>query len=157
MTSVKFLCMFDPPPPSRSNAMKKAKRICIESLKEMGTILPTFFIATMVSVMLEFYLPEQIAYRVLGENPFLSIPLATIIGIILPIPRYATYPIALSLLEKGASIGTIFALISGEVILGSPDRDVMEFKYFGWRAFVLRLILCTLFVLAGSFVVEALL
>lgn len=137
--------------------MKKVAYVCIDSLKEMKTIIPAFFIATLIGVTLEFYLPEEIAFAVLGKNPFLSIPLATVIGIVLPIPRYATYPIAFSLFQKGASIGTIFALISGEVILGAPDRDVMEFKYFGWKAFVLRLILCTAFVTLGSFVAEVLL
>ena len=127
-----------------------------DSLKEMKTIIPAFFIATLIGVTLEFYLPEEIAFVVLGQNPFLSIPLATIIGIILPIPRYATYPIALSLFVKGASIGTIFALISGEVILGSPDRDILEFKYFGWKAFLSRLVLSTVFVMAAGLVAEVL-
>ncbi|UCE43439.1 MAG: permease [Candidatus Bathyarchaeota archaeon] len=131
--------------------------ILADSLKEMKTIVPAFFIATLIGVTLEFYLPSEIAFVVLGENPFLSIPLATVIGIILPIPRYATYPIAFSLFKKGASIGTIFALISGEVILGSPDRDIMELKYFGWKAFLTRLALCTAFVVLGGLVAEALL
>ena len=137
--------------------MSKIKEILINSSKDMRKIFPAFFVATIVSVMLEFFLPEDIVYIVLGENLFLSILLATVLGIILPIPRYATYPIAYFLLQKGASIGTIFALISGEVIIGSPDRDVMEFKYFGWKSFVLRGILCTVFVIIGSLVVEALL
>jgi len=136
---------------------KKIAYILIDSLKDMRRIIPAFFIATLAGVVLEFYVPEDIIFFVLGKNPFLSIPLATFIGIILPIPRYATYPIALSLFKEGASIGTIFALISGEVILGSPDRDVMEFKYFGWKAFVLRFVLCMVFVVVGSLVVEVLL
>jgi hypothetical protein len=142
----------------RKQALRsKVLYILRDSLKEMKTIIPAFFIATLIGVTLEFYLPEEIAFVVLGQNPFLSIPLATVIGIILPIPRYATYPIALSLFKKGASIGTIFALISGEVILGSPDRDILEFKYFGWKAFLSRLILSTAFVMAGGLVAEALL
>lgn len=136
---------------------KKVTYIFIDSLKEMKTIIPAFFIATLIGVTLEFYIPEEVMYTVLGKNPFLSIPLAAVIGIILPIPRYATYPIALSLFQKGAGIGTIFALISGEVILGSPDRDVMEFKYFGWKAFVSRMILCTMFVTVGGLAVEVIL
>jgi uncharacterized membrane protein YraQ (UPF0718 family) len=136
---------------------KKVAYVLVDSLKEMKTIIPAFFIATLIGVTLEFYLPEEIAFAVLGKNPFLSIPLATVIGIVLPIPRYATYPIAFSLFQKGASIGVIFALISGEVIIGSPDRDVMEFKYFGWRAFTSRLILCTAFVVVGGFIAEVLL
>jgi len=136
---------------------KRVAYVCIDSLKEMKTIVPAFFIATLVGVTLEFYLPDEIAFAVLGKSPILSIPLAAVIGIVLPIPRYATYPIAFSLFQKGASIGTIFALVSGEVILGSPGRDIMEFKYFGWKAFVSRLILCTAFVIVGSFVAEVLL
>lgn len=139
------------------NMMKKTKEICMKSLRDMRTIFPAFFVATLVGVMLEFFIPENIVYMVLGGNPFLSVVLATILGVILPIPRYATYPIAFSLFQKGASIGTIFALISGEVIIGSPDRDVMEFKYFGWKSFVFRGVLCTVFVIVGSLIVEALL
>ena len=136
---------------------EKVAYVLVDSLKEMKTIIPAFFIATLIGVMLEFCLPEEIAFAVLGQNPFLSVPLATVIGIVLPIPRYATYPIAFSLFQKGASIGTILALISGEVILGAPDRDILEFKYFGWKAFVLRLILCAAFVTVGGFAAEALL
>jgi len=138
-------------------ALKRMKKICVNSLRDMRTIFPAFFVATLIGVLLEFFIPEDIVYTVLGKDPFLSIVLATILGIILPIPRYATYPIAFSLLQKGATVGTIFALISGEVIIGSPDRDIMEFKYFGWKSFVARGILCTVFVIIGSLVVEALL
>ncbi|RLI34545.1 hypothetical protein DRO55_06390 [Candidatus Bathyarchaeota archaeon] len=141
----------------KSRAVRKAKEICKNSIRDMRTIFPAFFVATLISVMLDFFIPEELVYAVLGENPVLSIVLATVLGIILPIPRYATYPIALSLLQKGATIGTIFALISGEVIIGSPDRDVMEFSYFGWKSFVLRGTLCTIFVIIGSLIVEAIL
>ena len=135
---------------------KKFLYLIKDSLKEMRTIIPIFFIATLIGVTLEFYLPEDIVQLVLGRDPLLSIPLATFIGILLPIPRYATYPIALSLFIKGASIGTIFALISGEVILGAPDRDILEFKYFGWKSFVSRLVLCTIFVIAFGLLAEVL-
>lgn len=137
--------------------MGKVKEICLNSLKDMRRIFPAFFLATLASVILELFVPEDILYTVLGKNLFLSIVLATVLGIILPIPRYATYPIAFTLLRKGASLGVIFALISGEVIIGSPDRDVMEFKYFGWKSFVFRGILCTIFVIIGSLIVEAIL
>lgn len=134
--------------------MRSVKEIALGSLEEMKKIFPAFFIATLISVMFETYIPPEITRTILGKNPLLSIPLATIIGIILPIPRYATYPIASSLLQQGASLGAIFSLIAGEVIIGSPDRDVMEFKYFGWKAFTLRLVLCMVLVMLGGFLVE---
>jgi len=61
------------------------------------------------------------------------------------------------LFMKGASIGVIFALISGEVIFGSLDRDIMELKYFGLKSFLTRLVLCTIFVIVGGFLIEVLL
>jgi len=134
--------------------MRSVKGIALGSLEEMKKIFPAVFIATLISVMFETYIPPEITRTILGKNPLLSIPLATIIGIILPIPRYATYPIASSLLQQGASLGAIFSLIAGEVIIGSPDRDVMEFKYFGWKAFTLRLVLCMVLVILGGFLVE---
>ena len=135
--------------------MTGVREIALGSLEEMKRIFPIFFVATLISVLLEIYIPTEITRTILGKNPLLSIPLATIIGIILPIPRYATYPIASSLLQQGASVGAMFALIAGEVIIGSPDRDVMEFQYFGWKAFTLRLVLCTVLVMLGGFLMEA--
>ena len=137
--------------------MRSAREIVLGSLEEMKRIFPVFFIATLISVILEIYIPTEITRTILGKNSLLSIPLAAIIGIILPIPRYATYPIAFSLLQQGASLGAMFSLIAGEVIIGSPDRDVMEFKYFGWKAFTLRFFLCTILVILGGFLMEALL
>ncbi len=134
--------------------MTGVREVALGSLEEMKRIFPVFFVATLISVLLEVYIPSEITRTILGKNALLSIPLATIIGIILPIPRYATYPIASSLLQQGASLGAIFALIAGEVIIGSPDRDVMEFQYFGWKAFTLRLILCTVLVMLGGFLME---
>ncbi len=134
--------------------MMSVEELALGSIEEMKKIFPAFFVVTLLSVIFETYVPMGITRAILGKNQLLSIPLATAIGIILPIPRYATYPIAFSLLQQGASMGAIFSLIAGEVIIGSPDRDVMEFKYFGWKAFTLRLVLCMVFVMLGGFLVE---
>lgn len=137
--------------------MQKIREIFRNSLKEMKFILPIFFIAVLISVLIDLYIPNQAVYALLGKNLFLSIPLAAIIGVVLPIPRYATYPIAFTLLLKGAGFGVIFALISGEVICESIIRDVTEIKYFGIKFFSIRLILSTLFIVAGGFLIEVLL
>lgn len=137
--------------------MKKVREIFINSLKEMKLILPLFFIAVLTSVLIDIYVPNQIITNLLGKNLLFAIPLAAIIGVILPIPRYATYPIAFTLLMKGAGFGVIFALISGEVICESLVRDIVEIKYFGMKFFSVRLILSTLFITAGGFLIEVLL
>jgi hypothetical protein len=134
--------------------MNQIEKIYRNSLKEIKYIFPIFFAAVLLSALIELYIPNQIIYAVLGKNLLLSIPLATISGVILPIPRYATYPIAYTLYMKGATIGVIFSLISGEVIVGALDRDIMEFKFFGSKSYVLRMILCIIFVILGGFLIE---
>lgn len=137
--------------------MSKIREILIRSLKEMVFIVPVFFVAVLISVLIELYISNQIITSFLGKNLLFAIPLAAVLGIILPISRYATYPIASVLLAKGAGFGVIFALISGEVICESIVRDIVEIKYFGIKFFSTRLILSTLFVIAGGFLIEALL
>ena len=137
--------------------MSKVKIIFHNSLKAMKVILPIFFLANIASVFLKHFIPENIVYSFLGENIFLSIPFATIVGVLIPLPRYATYPLASVLFEMGACIGSVCSLIWGEVILGSLDRDVIEIKYFGWRSFLARLFLSILFATLGGFALEVLL
>jgi len=140
-----------------AKAQKKVREVLVRSMKEMIFIVPVFFLAVLVSVLIELYIPDQIISNLLGKNLLIAIPLAAVLGIILPISRYATYPIASVLLSKGAGFGVIFALISGEVICESVIRDLVEIKYFGIKFFSVRLILSTLFVIAGGFLIEFLL
>jgi uncharacterized membrane protein YraQ (UPF0718 family) len=137
--------------------MSKVKLIAQNSFKVMKTLIPLFFLANIASVFLEYFIPEGLVYSILGENVWVSIPLATLLGVLAPLPRYATYPLASTLFRMGASIGAVSSLIWGEVILGSLDRDVIEFKYFGWRSFVARLLLSIGFTILGGFAVEVLL
>ena len=123
----------------------------------MKTLIPIFLLANIASVFLEHYIPKDIVHSILGENRFVSILLATILGVLAPLPRYATYPLASTLFNMGASLGATSSLIWGEVILGSLDRDVLEFKYFGWRAFVARLLLSIVFTVIGGLALELLL
>src|SRR4030042_6499520 len=98
--------------------MSKVEIIFRNSLKALKVILPILLLANIASVFLEHYIPENIVYAILGENVFLAIPIASIVGVLAPLPRYATYPLASALFNKGASIGAISSLIWGEVILG---------------------------------------
>lgn len=136
--------------------MKKIREITTGSLKEMKFILPIFFVAVLIGVLIELYLPDKFITNLLGKNLWVAIPLATIAGVLFPIPRYATYPIAFALLLKGAGFGVIFALISGEVISESIIRDVVEIKYFGIKFFSARMVLSIIFIIAGGFLIEVL-
>ena len=138
--------------------MKKSlKEILINSLKSMRFILPIFFISVLLSVLIDQFIPDSIIQLFLGKNFWIAVPVAAVLGAILPIPRYATYPIAFTLFEKGASMGVIFALICGEVIVESIVRDVMEVKYFGWRFFTSRLFISIVFITIGGYIVAVVL
>lgn len=123
----------------------------------MRLILPIFFFAVLAGVLIERFIPDSLVNSLLGKNLFIAIPLAAFLGVILPIPRYATYPIAFALLLKGSGYGVVFALISGEVIFESFVRDYVEVKYFGIKFFSLRMVLSLLLIIAGGFLIEAVL
>lgn len=139
------------------NIHKKIKTITRGSLKEMGIILPIFFIAVLIGTIMELYIPTDFISNLVNKNLYFAIPLAALIGVLLPIPRYATYPIAFALFIKGAGFGIVFALISGEVICESLARDLIEIKYLGLKFFSTRLILSLIFIIAGAFIIEILL
>ncbi len=134
----------------------KIKKILLNTLKELKTLVPIFFLAVLLGEVIERYLPDAVFDSLLGRNLLIAIPLATIIGIIFPIPRYATYPIAFALFLKGSGYGVAFALISGEVIGESVVRDLLEVKYFGLKFFTTRFVLSTIFIIAGAFIIEGL-
>lgn len=128
-----------------------------KTAKQMAVILPVFFLAVLFSVVIDKYLPQSFIDSFLSEKSFWAIPLAAIVGIIFPIPRYATYPIAFVLFSSGAGVGVAFALISGEVISESIIRDVVEIKYFGFKFFSARLIFSTIGVIVGGYIIEIIL
>jgi uncharacterized membrane protein YraQ (UPF0718 family) len=130
--------------------------LLLATLHDAARILPLFGLAVLGSTALQLYVPREWVYSILGQNLLVAIPLAAVAGILLPIPRYATYPIAWALYQKGATLGVVYALIAGEVILGSLERDVMEFRFFGWRSYGLRTVLCTVFVILTAFLLELL-
>lgn len=137
--------------------MKHAKEIITSSLKELKFILPMFLLGVLFSVLVEFYVSDQFITSLLGKHLLIAIPAAALIGIIIPIPRYATYPIAFTLLTKGASFGVIFALISAEVLTGTVVREALEVKYFGFKFSILRILISVIFIIAGAFLFEVLL
>jgi len=133
------------------------KDILKKSLKELTKILPIFFIAIVFSVLIEIYIPDSLILSLIGKKVYIAIPIATLIGVLIPIPRYATYPIAGTLLMKSAGFGVIFALIAGEVVSESFAREYLSIKYLGIKFFCIKFLLSTIFIIAGSFLIEVLL
>ena len=134
---------------------KKKLRIALNGVvKDFRLVLPLFFVAVLIASFAEVNVPDYVILGILGKNLYISIFIATVAGIILPFPKYASYPIAAFLFAKGAFIGAIFAFIAGEVFIGNLFEDYLEIKYFGWRFFFLRLIASFVFVFCAALIVE---
>ena len=110
-----------------------------------------------MGVLIEIYIQDSVVTSLIGKNVYLASPLATLIGIILPIPRYATYPIAAILLLKSAGFGVIFALVAGEVITESFAREYLSIKHLGIKFFMVRTILTLILVTIVGILIEELL
>ena len=93
------------------------------SLKDLFIILPIFFIAVLIGVIAETYVPAKVIQSLLGKNLISSILIATIAGMILPFPQYSAYPFAAFLYKSGAYIGAVFGFIAGEIFIGNLFED----------------------------------
>jgi len=133
---------------------KKFKQAGIGILKDFRSVLPLFFLAVLIASFAEVNVPDYVILGILGNNIYLSIFIATVAGILLPFPKYASYPLAALLYAKGAFIGSIFAFIAGEVFIGNLFEDYLEVKYFGWRFFWFRLFASFVFVFLAALIVQ---
>lgn len=127
------------------------------TLSQLLFLTPLFYAAVVVGSIIELYVPAPLTHSLINSNPILAISLAACAGLILPIPRYATYPIALSLLATGASYGVILALISGEVVFESLARDALEIKLFGLKFFSLRAVVSLLLIIITGVITDLIL
>ncbi len=133
------------------------KKIIKESTKDLVIILPIFFIAIIVSVIAEHYIPDYIIQGILGKNIFLSILIATAAGIILPFPKYTSYPFAAFLYTSGAHIGAVFAFIAGETFIGNIFEDYLEIKYFSLRFWLMRFFVSFVLILIAAIIIQVIL
>lgn len=136
---------------------QKIKEIIRSSLKDLVMFLPVFFIAIIISVIAEVKIPDSVVHSILGQNLVLSIAIATLAGIILPFPQYASYPFAAFLYNSGAYIGAVFAFIAGEVFIGNVFEDYLEIKYFSLRFWLMRFVVSFLLVFIGGLIIQILL
>jgi len=99
-------------------------------------LLCAFLIAGLIQVLLT---QEKIAYWLGEGSGWRGIFLACISGALLPGGPYVYYPIAVTLLRAGASLGVVVAFISAKNVW-SVVRLPLEFALLGPRLTVARLL-----------------
>ncbi len=113
----------------------QALRIAVKSLID---ILPmVFVIIIFIGLMLGLVPPGEIS-RFIGEQTGLrGILLVGVLGAVMYIPSLLSFPLAASLLEKGASIGAVAAFITTLTMIGVVTLP-LEMKELGKEMAFLR-------------------
>lgn len=127
----------------------RSSQVTWEYFMEMAFILPPVFI---LMGLMEVWLPKDKIQVWLGNDSGLRGGLFSLILGTLPTgPLYVAFPLAASLLHKGASITNVVIFLGSWAALKIPQLMV-EVKFLGWNFALLRFVLTTAaLVLMGLF------
>ncbi|AYO29254.1 permease [Biomaibacter acetigenes] len=132
---------------------KKTKMALIKSWKSFMNILPAFAgVLALVGLALTILTPEIIS-RIIGANTgIIGMIITSIIGAITLIPGFVAFPLAASLLQKGAGIMQIAVFVSTLMMVGVVTMP-LEIKYFGKKEAVLRNLFAYIFSFIVAFII----
>lgn len=113
----------------------KALRIAAKSFVKL---LPTLFtILILIGLILGFVTSDQITKFVGEQSGVLGVLMVGSVGSILHIPSLLSFPLAASLLEKGASISAVAAFITTLTMISMTTLP-LEIKELGKEMAILR-------------------
>lgn len=120
-------------------------------LKEMLEILPAVFI---ISGLITVWIPKEVITKNLGKNSGLKGKLISmLLGSISAGPIYAAFPVAFSLLGKGASISNIVVIISSWAVIKIPML-LVESKFLGLKFMLSRGVLTIVAILLIGYILD---
>lgn len=106
-TTCSTTCGSNPAPENRWN------RIWKTTWKDFLGVLPYLLGGIAIGSIIYGFMPTDLITRFAGEDNFLAIPVAAVIGIPLYIRAEAVIPLSAALAAKGMSLGAVMALIIG--------------------------------------------
>ncbi len=133
---------------------KQALRIAVRSF--VGLVPMVFIIIILVGLLLGFVTPEIIRNLLGEESGFLGVLTAALLGAVMHIPSLIAFPLAASLVEGGAAVGTVAGFIASLTMIGVVTFPV-EVRELGYKMTILRNGFGFLFALAIALVMGALL
>jgi len=117
---------------------RKTKQALIEALKSFLRLLPIVFIVILFIGFLMGFIPHKAIANIIGEQSgLLGILFIASLGAILHIPSLISFPLAASLLNKGASITSIAVFITTLTMIGTVTIP-LEIKELGKKIAFLR-------------------
>jgi len=118
-----------------SDTFMKSLNITLGYLKEMVQILPAVFV---ISGLITVWAPRKTITKFLGKDSKIKGNLlAMVLGSVSAGPIYAAFPIAFSLINKGASVLNIVILISTWAVIKVPML-LVEAKFLGANFMIVR-------------------
>ena len=125
-----------------------------EYFKEMVFILPPVFI---LMGLMEVWLPKDTIQKWLGnDSGFRGGVFSLALGTLPTGPLYVAFPLAASLLHKGASITNVVIFLGSWAALKIPQL-MIEVKFLGWNFALLRFVLTTFALLMMGLVMKVVL
>lgn len=122
-------------------------------LKEMLIIMPVVFLLT---ALIDAWIPRDLIMNALGEKSGLKGSFIAIgLGSISAGPIYAAFPVAKTLLKKGASISNIVVILSAWAVIKIPML-ANEAKFLSPKFMIVRWILTVIGIIIMGYVVSKL-
>jgi len=119
----------------------KAKQALIVGLKSFVQILPTvLLIVVVIGLFLAFAPPARVAQFMGKQAGLAGILVISVVGAVLHIPALTSFPLAASLLQKGASVAAVAAFITTLTMVGMVTLP-LEIKELGTKLTLLRNVL----------------
>jgi len=122
-----------------------------EYLIEMMIILPAVMI---IMGLFAVFIPSETVVKYLGKTSGIKgIALSILIGTLPTGPLYIAFPMAATLLKKGARVSNIIVFLSAWACIKIP-QEMVELQFLGIEFMVLRLILTVIFVIIMGVSIE---
>ena len=121
----------------------------LEAYFELFISIAPYFLATIfIQVVMIQFLAEK-RFSLNFDNKFLAIIIATLLGMISPLPTYAAVPIALSFLPLGVPIGAIISFVIASPLI-NPGVFFLTLTQLGVEIAIARIIATFVIAVCGG-------
>jgi len=118
---------------------------------EMMVILPAVIV---IMGLFAVFISDEAVVKHLGKTSGIKgIALSILIGTLPTGPLYIAFPMAATILKKGARVSNIIVFLSAWACIKIP-QEMVEFQFLGGEFMLLRLILTVIFVIIMGIIIE---
>ncbi len=102
-----------------------------QALQQTVSFLPHLLFGVLVGALIHGYMPSEWLAATEGQQTWWLIPAAAAVGVLLYVRASSMIPLAMSLVAKGVSLGTVMALTIGGAGASLPELIILK-RIFHW-------------------------